>query len=51
MDLMLLSSEEPVGSMKVKGSLGRTGREMVMFRILGSGRRAKSKVPTWISGG
>lgn len=35
MDLILLSSEEPVGNVKVKGSLGRSAHEMVNSRSLG----------------
>lgn len=44
LDLVLANKEELVGDAKVKGSLGCSDHEMMLFRILRAGRRVKSKL-------
>lgn len=46
LDLVLNNKEKLVGSVKLKGSLGSCGHEMVEFKILRAARRAYSKLTT-----
>ena len=46
LDLILTDKEELVGVFKTGGSLGCSDHEMVEFRILRGGRRAKSRITT-----
>ncbi|GAB0177124.1 hypothetical protein GRJ2_000177600 [Grus japonensis] len=44
LDLVLTNKEVLVGNVKLKGSLGCSGHEMVEFRILRAAKRAHSKL-------
>ncbi|GAB0183006.1 hypothetical protein GRJ2_000765900 [Grus japonensis] len=46
LDLVLTNKEGLVGNVKLKGSLGCNGHEMVEFKILRATRRAHSKLTT-----
>ncbi|GAB0181533.1 hypothetical protein GRJ2_000618600 [Grus japonensis] len=46
LDLVLTNKEGLAGNVKLKGSLGCSGHEMVEFKILRAARRAHSKLTT-----
>lgn len=46
LDLLLVNKGELVGNVKLRGSLGRSDRELVEFRLLRGGTRAKSRTTT-----
>jgi len=46
LDLVLTNKEGLVGNVRLKGSLGCSGHEMVEFKILRATRRVRSKLTT-----
>lgn len=51
MDLMPITMEELVRNVKDEGSLGCREHDMVEFRVLREGSRAKSRITNLDSGG
>lgn len=44
--LILMAKEELVGEVKVRDSFGSSDHELIKFRILREGNKAKSSIPT-----